>query len=111
MTQKDIDLTPLAIEKAKLAITKRQPPAEGLRLGVKGSGCSGYSYVIEFIMRIRSSDLVFDFDGLKVVVDPKSMIYLRGSVLDYEIKLMQHGFKFVNPNVKSDCGCGESFNV
>lgn len=107
----DIDLTPLAIEKAKQAIAKRTPVALGLRLGVKGSGCSGMAYVIEFVDKIRSRDHVYEFDGLKIVIDPKSLIYLRGSTLDYEIKLMNHGFKFINPNAKSSCGCGESFNV
>jgi iron-sulfur cluster assembly protein len=107
----DIILTPKAVEMAKKAIEKRNQPTEGLRLGVKGSGCSGVSYVIEFADKIRNRDHVFDFDGLKVVVDPKSLIYLKGSTLDYEIKLMQHGFKFVNPNAKKTCGCGESFEV
>ena len=54
---------------------------------------------------------MFEFDGLKIVVDPKSLIYLRGSMLDYEVKLMHHGFKFQNPNEKAGCGCGESFTV
>jgi len=107
----DITLTPRAIEMAKKAISKRTTPTEGLRLGVKGSGCSGLAYVIEFADKIRGRDHVFDFDGLKVIVDPKSLIYLRGSVLDYEMKLMEHGFKFRNPNEKSSCGCGESFTV
>ncbi len=107
----EITLTAKAIEMAKKAIEKRGTPTEGLRLGVKGSGCSGLSYVIEFADKIRDKDRVFEFDGLKIVVDSKSLIYLRGSTLDYEIKLMQHGFKFVNPNVKSECGCGESFTV
>ena len=60
---------------------------------------------------IRGRDHVFDFDGLNIVIDPKSLIYLRGSVLDYEVKLMQHGFKFRNPNEKAGCGCGESFTI
>lgn len=107
----DIKLTPRAIEMAKKAIEKRGVPTEGLRLGVKGSGCSGLSYVIEFADKVRGRDHVFEFDGLKVIVDPKSLIYLRGSTLDYEMKLMQHGFKFINPNEKSSCGCGESFTV
>ena len=107
----DIRLTPKAIEMAKKAIERRPQPTEGLRLGVRGGGCSGVSYAIEFADKIRGRDHVFDFDGLKVVVDPKSLIYLRGSILDYEVKLMQHGFKFRNPNEKSGCGCGESFTV
>ena len=104
-------LTPKAIEMAKKAIVKRGTPNAALRLGVRGGGCSGASYAMEFSEKIRDRDHVFDFDGLRVVVDPKSLVYLRGSVLDYEVQLMQHGFKFKNPNEKSACGCGESFSV
>jgi iron-sulfur cluster assembly protein len=106
-----IALTPKAVEMAKKALERRGTPEAGLRLGVRGGGCSGVAYAIEFADKIRDKDLVFEFDGLKVVVDPKSMVYLRGSVLDYEFKLMEHGFKFKNPNEKSNCGCGESFFV
>jgi len=106
-----IELTPKAVEMAKKAIARREQPAAALRLGVRGGGCSGASYVIEFADRIRDRDRVFEYDGLKVVVDPKSLVYLRGSVLDYEVKLMSHGFKFQNPNEKKGCGCGESFGI
>ncbi len=106
-----VALTPKAVEMAKKAIERRGTPEAALRLGVRGGGCSGVAYAIEFADKIRTKDLVFEFDGLKVVVDPKSMVYLRGSVLDYEFKLMEHGFKFQNPNEKSNCGCGESFFV
>lgn len=106
-----VRLTAKAIEMAKKALQKRGTPEGALRLGVRGGGCSGVSYAIEFADKIRDRDNVFDFDGLRVVVDPKSLVYLRGSVLDYEIQLMQHGFKFQNPNEKSNCGCGESFSV
>ena len=106
-----IQLTRKAIEMAKKAIERRAQETFGLRLGVKGGGCSGVSYAIEFADKARGRDHVFEFEGLKIVVDPKSLIYLRGSVLDYEVKLMQHGFKFRNPNEKSGCGCGESFTV
>jgi iron-sulfur cluster assembly protein len=107
----EIRLTRKAIEMAKQAIERRTQPTFGLRLGVRGGGCSGVSYAIEFADKARGRDHVFDFEGLNVIVDPKSLIYLRGSVLDYEVKLMQHGFKFRNPNEKSGCGCGESFTV
>jgi iron-sulfur cluster assembly protein len=107
----DIRLTKKAVEMAKKSIERRGVPTEGLRLGVKGGGCSGVSYAIEFADKIRGRDHVFEFQGLKVVIDPKSLIYLRGSILDYEVKLMQHGFKFRNPNEKAGCGCGESFTV
>ena len=106
-----LELTPKAVDMAKKALLKRGTPDAGLRVGVRGGGCSGASYVIEFADKIRSRDLVFDFDGLKVVTDPKSLVYLRGSILDYEVKLMQHGFKFRNPNERSACGCGTSFGI
>jgi iron-sulfur cluster assembly protein len=107
----EIRLTKKAIEMAKKSIERRAQATAGLRLGVRGGGCSGVSYAIEFADKIRARDHVFDFEGLTIVIDPKSLIYLRGSVLDYEVKLMQHGFKFRNPNEKTGCGCGESFTV
>jgi iron-sulfur cluster assembly protein len=106
-----VRLTKKAIEMAKKALLKRGTSEAALRLGVRGGGCSGVSYAIEFSDKVRERDHVYDFDGLRVVVDPKSLEYLRGSVLDYEVRLMQHGFKFKNPNEKSNCGCGESFSV
>ena len=106
-----IVLTPKAVEMAKKALERRGTPHAVLRLGVRGGGCSGVSYAIEFADKTRAQDLVFEFEGLKVVVDPKSIVYLRGSILDYEVKLMEHGFKFRNPNEKSGCGCGESFGI
>lgn len=106
-----VRLTKKAIEMAKAALLKRGTPSASLRLGVRGGGCSGVSYAIEFSDKVRDRDHKFDFDGLQVVVDPKSLVYLRGAVLDYEIKLMQHGFRFLNPNEKSGCGCGESFQI
>jgi iron-sulfur cluster assembly protein len=110
-TQAGVRLTKKAIEMAKQALVKRGTPDAALRLGVRGGGCSGVSYAIEFSDKIRERDNTYDFDGLKVVVDPKSLVYLRGTVLDYEVKLMQHGFRFLNPNEKSGCGCGESFTI
>ena len=106
-----LELTVKAVEMGKKALARRTQPTLGLRLGVRGGGCSGASYAIEFAEKARARDHVFDFDGLKVVIDPKSLVYLRGSVLDYEVKLMEHGFKFRNPNAKTGCGCGESFGV
>lgn len=106
-----IELTPKAVAMAKQALIKRGTPTAALRLGVKGGGCSGFAYVIEFSDTRRTKDVVFTFDGLDVVVDPKSLVLLNGSTLDYEVKLMQRGFKFVNPQEKAGCGCGESFGV
>lgn len=106
-----IFVTPKAAAKALEALAKRGTPDAALRLGVKGGGCSGFSYVIEFADAPTARDKVFEFDGLRVVVDPKSLVFLNGTTLDYEVKLMQHGFKFVNPNEAAGCGCGSSFGV
>ena len=107
-----ITLTPKAVEMAKQKVADLDTPVEGLRLGVKGGGCSGYYYVYDFAKKIRpNKDLVFDFDGLKVVVDNRSVEFLKGAVLDWEQSLMSYGFKWKNPNASGDCGCGESFDV
>ncbi len=83
----------------------------GIRLGVRTSGCSGMAYVLEFADELEEDDLVFEDHGVKVIVDPKSLIYLDGTELDYTKEGLNEGFKFNNPNVKDGCGCGESFNV
>ena len=83
----------------------------GIRLGVPTSGCSGMAYVLEFADPLEPDDLVFEDHGVKVIVDPKSMLYLEGTELDYTREGLNEGFKFRNPNVKDACGCGESFNV
>ena len=83
----------------------------GIRLGVKTSGCSGMAYKLEFADAAEPEDVVFDSHGLKVLVDPKSLPYLDGTELDYAREGLNEGFKFNNPNVKDQCGCGESFNV
>ena len=83
----------------------------GIRLGVKTSGCSGMAYKLEFADTAEPEDIVFESHGLKVLVDPKSLPYLDGTELDYAKEGLNEGFKFKNPNVKDQCGCGESFNV
>jgi len=83
----------------------------GLRLAVKTTGCSGMAYVLEFADEIGSEDNVFEDQGVKVIVDPKSLVYLDGTELDYAREGLNEGFKFNNPNVKGECGCGESFTV
>ena len=83
----------------------------GIRLGVRTSGCSGMAYVLEFADESEADDVVFEDHGVKVLVDPKSMLYLDGTELDYTREGLNEGFKFNNPNVKDACGCGESFNV
>jgi iron-sulfur cluster assembly protein len=83
----------------------------GLRLGVKTTGCSGMAYVLEFVDEIGDDDKVFESNGVKVVIDPKSLLYLNGTEVDYGKEGLNEGFKFNNPNVKDQCGCGESFTV
>ena len=83
----------------------------GIRLGVKTSGCSGMAYKLEFADAAEAEDVVFESRGLKVVVDPRSLPYIDGTELDYTKEGLSEGFKFNNPNVKDQCGCGESFNV
>ena len=83
----------------------------GVRIGVKTSGCSGMAYKLEFADAAEVEDVVFDSHGLKVLVDPKSLPYIDGTELDYAKEGLNEGFKFNNPNVKDQCGCGESFNV
>ena len=83
----------------------------GIRLGVKTSGCSGMAYKLDFVDNTEDEDLVFESHGVKVVIDPKSLSYLDGTELDFVKEGLNEGFKFNNPNVKDQCGCGESFNV
>ena len=83
----------------------------GIRLGVKTSGCSGMAYVLEFVDEANPEDQAFEFHGEKVFVDPKSLVYLDGTELDFVKEGLNEGFKFNNPNISSECGCGESFNV
>ena len=105
-----IQVTPKAIDKIRQAFAKQG--VEGvLRLGVLGGGCSGLSYQFKFDSKQRPTDKVFEFDGVKVVVDPKSLLYLHGMTLDYKESLMQSGFVFENPNAQKNCGCGTSFSA
>lgn len=83
----------------------------GLRLGVRTSGCSGLAYVIEFADEAQPEDLCFQSQGITLLIDPKSLAYLDGTELDFVREGLNEGFKFNNPNVKAQCGCGESFNV
>ena len=84
---------------------------EGIRLGVRTTGCSGLAYVLEFVDELAAEDQVFESHGVKVIIDPKSLVYLDGTELDFVYEGLNEGFKFINPNVRGECGCGESFNV
>ncbi|HZR65915.1 MAG TPA: iron-sulfur cluster assembly accessory protein [Terriglobales bacterium] len=106
-----IVLTPKAVAKVKEIMGQQNPVPAGLRVGVVGGGCSGFSYSMSFENSAGMMDKVFDFEGLKVYVDATSVMYLNGCTVDYLETLEGAGFKFDNPNVKSTCGCGSSFNV
>ena len=83
----------------------------GIRLGVRTSGCSGMAYKLEFVDELHDGDIEFDSNGVKVITDAKSLAYIDGTELDFVREGLNEGFKFNNPNVKNECGCGESFNV
>jgi len=83
----------------------------GLRLGVKTTGCSGMAYVLEFVDQLNEEDSVFEMNAVKIIIDPKSLVYLDGTELDFVKEGLNEGFQFNNPNVKDECGCGESFTV
>jgi iron-sulfur cluster assembly protein len=107
-----LQVTPKAVVRIKSAMAKEGISQEegGLRLGVLGGGCSGLSYSIKFDTRPRERDRIYEFDGVRVFVDPKSFLYLHGMTLDYEETLMRQGFNFINPNSSRSCGCGSSFS-
>ena len=105
-----ISLTESAARHVATFLAKRGKGV-GLRVGVRTSGCSGMAYKLEFADSVNPEDMQFDSHGVKVIVDPKSLPYLHGTELDYTREGLNEGFKFRNPNVKDECGCGESFNV
>lgn len=105
-----LTLTETAAQHIQRSIAKRGKGL-GLRLGVKTSGCSGMAYILEFVDNIEEQDQVFESQGIKIIVDPKSLVYIDGTELDFVREGLNEGFKFNNPNVKDQCGCGESFNV
>ncbi len=105
-----ISLTEPAAKRVKSFLDSRGKGI-GLRLGVRTSGCSGMAYVLEFVDDMDDTDEVFETMGVKVIVDPKSLLYIDGTELDYGKDGLNEGFKFNNPNVKDECGCGESFTI
>lgn len=106
-----VTFTPNAISKVKEIMAQQNPVPTGLRVGVVGGGCSGFQYSMQFESGAGAMDKTFDFDGLKVYVDATSLMYLSGATVDYVETLEGAGFKFENPNVRSTCGCGSSFQV
>lgn len=111
-TAAGLQITDRAVARIRTAMVKEgiSPTEGGLRLGVTGGGCSGLSYAIKFDTQARERDRVYEFDGVRVFVDPKSFLYLHGMTLDYEETLMRQGFNFINPNSTRSCGCGSSFS-
>lgn len=112
-----ITITQPAVDAVAAQIDKRNVPGTALRIGIRGGGCSGFSYVVEFHDgEPRARDVVYDLEatsgaGVRIVIDKKSLLYLNGATFDWEKSLMRQGFKFVNPNEKASCGCGTSFTV
>lgn len=108
---KPVTFTGTAVNKVKEIMAQQNPVPAGLRVGVVGGGCSGFSYSMSFENGAGMMDKTFNFEGLKVFVDATSLMYLKGVTVDYVETLEGAGFKFENPNVKSTCGCGSSFSV
>jgi iron-sulfur cluster assembly protein len=106
-----ITISEPAAQQIRALAAQKSTPQGGLRVGVKGGGCSGLSYVVDWAEAPARFDEVLELGGARVFVDPKSARFLAGTTLDYQRTLMQSGFVFKNPNVKSACGCGESFTI
>ena len=104
-----ISVTPNAVNKIRKMLDENQQPA--LRVGIVGGGCSGLSYKFRYEQQERPSDNVMEIEGVKILVDPKSMKYLDGMTLDYEETVLEQAFRFHNPNAQKSCGCGRSFQV
>ena len=109
-TKREIEITQAAAAEIAKQRDKRGTPEAMIRIGVRGGGCTGFTYVFEWAEKTRPSDKVFSAHGVSIVVDPKSLVYLGGMQLDFVRGMMGHGFKFNNPNAKGACGCGESVN-
>jgi iron-sulfur cluster assembly protein len=105
-----VTLTPKAVEKVREAF-RRENVTGGLRLGVRGGGCTGLSYLFRFDPKPRPADKILKFDDVDVYIDPKSMVFLDGMTLDWKDSLIHSGFVFENPNAKKSCGCGTSFSA
>ena len=105
-----ITLTSSAKSQLRQSVADREKGI-GVRVGVKRTGCAGLAYLMEYVDALADEDEVYQFDDVKLVIDKKSLIYLKGTELDYVKNGLNEGFEFKNPNVKNECGCGESFHV
>jgi len=106
-----IKLTKNASDKVKQIMAGKDVKPIGLQAGVKGGGCSGFSYYLDFVYEKKEKDRELESEGVTIYIDPKSFLYLMGTEIDYIDSLNGAGFKFINPNAKRTCGCGESFSV
>lgn len=106
-----LTLTPQALEQTHKLLKSRGKPSVGIRLSVRTRGCSGYSYSLEYADEQSSLDEVIEVDGIKLLIDPKSVMFFIGCQMDFIQEKMKSGFTFTNPNEKGRCGCGESFHV
>ncbi len=106
-----IQASPRALQRIREIVREKGNPDLMLRVGVKGGGCSGFSYVLDFTADRRPNDQVFEQDGVTILCDPKSLLYLGGSILDFGDGLLDGGFRFTNPHAKKSCACGESFSA
>ena len=105
-----VSLTPAAADRVRSFLATRGHGV-GLRFGVKKTGCSGYAYVVNYADEVGPADVVFEDSGVKVIVDPDSLRYVDGTEIDFVKQGLNEAFRFRNPNVRGECGCGESFNV
>jgi iron-sulfur cluster assembly protein len=106
-----ITITDSAAQRVKALLSKRDKPSVGIKVGVRTKGCSGLSYTIEYADEVGKFDEVVEEKGVKVLIDPKAIMFLIGTQMDYVEEKMKSGFTFTNPNEKGRCGCGESFHV
>jgi iron-sulfur cluster assembly protein len=107
-----INVTPAAIEAIKKQLLKRGTLDAYLRVGVRGGGCSGFTYFLQYQDEPpHERDTFLDLEGVKILIDSKSILYLQGTTLDWESTMVKSGFKFINPNETSQCGCGSSFSI
>jgi iron-sulfur cluster assembly protein len=111
MAQLDIDISETAADQIRRIISTKNLEGYGLRLGVKGGGCSGLTYDLNFENETKPGDKIAEVNGVKVFIDFKSYLYLRGTILEFSTDPLNGGFSFRNPNAKKSCGCGTSFSV
>jgi iron-sulfur cluster assembly protein len=106
-----LTITPAALERVKVLLDKRGKPSMGVRIGIRTKGCSGLSYTLEYADERHPLDEVIQIDGITILIDPKAIMFILGTEMDFVEDKLQSGFVFRNPNEKGRCGCGKSFHV